>query len=85
MKKFLQNIKEFFKRLISGNDDSISSKRFTMLYGMLVLLAVIILIAVGIVIPEYVFWGLTSLILAGAGLSVVEKFRRKKDNDIFLG
>ena len=70
-------MKDFFKKLLDGNDNSVSSRRFTMLYGMVMFLAAFIIIACGIVLPEYLVNSTIWLIGIGAGAVAVNEIQKK--------
>jgi len=72
-------MKEFFKKLLDGNDDTISFTRFTMLmvmiFGMFLLTAVVVAIICGVAIPQFLVGALVTMILGGGGIKAIEKYK----------
>lgn len=66
-------MKNFIKKLLSDSNE-ISSKRFSLIVSLILLIVYFISIFF-INLPEYVMWGLISIITSAAGLGTIEKFK----------
>ena len=65
-------IKDFFNKLISGENNDVSSRRFTSLLSTGLIILVVLVAFFGVEIPEFMFWGLVTITLTTLGLTVIK-------------
>lgn len=65
-------IKEFIQKLISGENNDVSSRRFTSFLSTGLIILSVFCALFGISIPEFMFWGLVTITLTTLGLTVIK-------------
>lgn len=68
MKKFI----EFLRMMIAGETDAVSSRRFIAFSAFLVILGTVLASIFGAEIPEFMFWGLITILLTCLGLTTIK-------------
>ena len=77
-------MREFFKQLVTSRS-GVSSKRFTALMALVLIVAVTVASICGVVISGDIVWGLVTLCLTSAGLTAIPyKNENKKGDDISI-